>query len=224
MQKVISEWGRGWNRSYLTMNPLLAQLVASSDHPATPQWPLLCNDSLKHQESGCVFPAICQKNPKNPRLHGELPQTQQHGCQSTDFPGLGTQQEPGDSLSPCGVTAHHTAGTLLPITTKPLEIPCPQRCDSFRVGKKAETQLVVQGNGRTELSSPKVADGGVRLSINGVWGSWGSHIPMSWHSQAAILLQACVPPPAKISAEPAHPCVTPRTQRMPHTIDETHLC
>lgn len=122
------------------------------------------------------------KNPKNLCLRGELPQTQQRGCQSTDLPGVETRQELGDSLSPCGVTAHHAAGTcchtrkawtLLPITTKPVETPRPQRCDSFRVGKKGETQLVVQGNARIESSSPKVADGGMRLGIIGAVGTTG---------------------------------------------------
>lgn len=111
------------------------------------------------------------KNPKYLCLHRELPQAQHHGCQSTDFAGVGTQQELGGSLSPSGVTAHSAAATvrkvwiLLPITTKRVEIPCPQHCDSFRVSKKREAQLAVQENTRIESSSPKVDDRGMRFTI-----------------------------------------------------------
>lgn len=89
---------------------------------------------------------------------------------------LGTPCPPAGSL-PTTLLGHaakvRKAWIPLPITTKPVELPRPQRCDSFRVGRKGETQLGVQGNARIESSSPKVADGGMRLGIIGAAGMSG---------------------------------------------------
>lgn len=64
---------------------------------------------------------------------------------------LGTPFTPAGSL-PTTLLGHtatvRKAWILLPIATKPVEIPRPQSCDSFRVGTKGEPQLEVQGNTR----------------------------------------------------------------------------
>lgn len=173
------------------------------------------------------------KNPKYLCLHRELPQAQHHGCQSTDFAGVGTQQELGGSLSPSGVTAHSAAATvrkvwiLLPITTKRVEIPCPQHCDSFSEQKERSTAGSA-GKYQNWVIQPK--GGWQRDEIHHyqctgwVWGSWGSHIPLSWHisrlqscSKLASLLQ-----PKSLQKLPIS--VSPHAQRMPHAMDETHPC
>lgn len=162
------------------MNPLLAQLVASSDHGAIPEWPLLCNDSNIRKVAVC--PAICQKTLKISVSVGSYLKHNSVDAKAQTFQGwgpsrsLGTPCPPAGSL-PTALLGHaataRKAWTLLPMTTKPVETPRPQRCDSFRVGKKGETQLVVQGNARIESSSPKVADGGMRLGIIRAVGTTG---------------------------------------------------
>lgn len=162
------------------MNPLLAQLVASSDHPAIPQWPLLCNNSNIRKVA--VYPAICQKTLKISVSMGSYLKHNSMDSKAQTFQGwehgrsLGTPCPPAGSL-PTTLLGHaakvRKAWIPLPITTKPVELPCPQRCDSFRVGRKGETQLGVQGNARIESSSPKVADGGMRLGIIGAAGMSG---------------------------------------------------
>lgn len=151
------------------MSPLLAQLVASSDHPAIPQWPLLCNDSGKHQESGCVYPVIGQKTLK---ISVSIESCLKHNsmdAKAQTFQGWGHSRSLGTPFTPAGslptTLLGHTATVrkawiLLPTATKPVEIPCPQSCDSFRVGKKGEPQLEVEGNTRAGLPSSKVVTEG----------------------------------------------------------------
>lgn len=162
------------------MNPLLAQLVASSDHGAIPEWPLLCNDSNIRKLA--VYPAICQKTLKISVSVGSYLKLNSVDAKAQTFQGWGHSRSLGTPCPlagtlPTTLLGHaataRKAWTLLPMTTKPVETPRPQHCDSFRVSKKGETQLVVQGNARIESSSPKVADGGKRLGIIRAVGTTG---------------------------------------------------
>lgn len=82
------------------MNPLLAQLVASSDHGAIPEWPLLCNDSNIRKVAVC--PAICQKTLKISVSVGSYLKLNSVDAKAQTFQGWGHGRSLGTPCPPAG--------------------------------------------------------------------------------------------------------------------------